>query len=254
MPRPPVWCVAATLIAACSPFSSAATTESGATDGGDGAAGPSEGRVRFRGAVAEVASAGAATDLVAPLPSGVQPGDLLWGTLVLRAQASAVPFFPSQQWVKVETRETVCEAAVPRLHTVLHFYRVATGAEPRSIVLGRTSAFVRGDVVVAAFTGVDTSQPLAAHALADLRSGPLSSPALTSDVDDGLLLLSFTLMNAGQAQWEPADGVTLRGSLPAIGLYDKSVGRGVVAPVVTRSTGAPVCGASALAAILRAAP
>lgn len=245
----------------CSSFSSSESPPppdaGGAADSaapGDAGAPPGEGRIRFRGAVTDLASAPAASDLKTTLPSGVQAGDLLWATVLFRGSATGAQYVLSGEWMKVEERVTTCASATPSSRSLHHYYRIATGAEERPFVLGRTSAFIAADVVVAAYAGVDKAQPVAAHALVDLGSGPLASPEVTSEVDDGRLLLSFTLMSGPGARWGAAAGVSHRPSLGELGVYDGVVRRGVVAPITVTSTAASICGASGLAAILRPAP
>ncbi len=122
-------------------------------------------------------------------PGGVQAGDVLIAAVSYRLDGSAAVGAPSG-WTHVRT--DTCAGPRETVQTQRLYYRIATGAEPSSYAWSfGTAAGAVGAVV--AYTGVDSSAPIAVHNGDRTRNSAwVRAAAVTSPVANGMVVAALS--------------------------------------------------------------
>ncbi|NNF65688.1 MAG: cadherin-like domain-containing protein, partial [Acidimicrobiia bacterium] len=125
--------------------------------------------------------------IVVPVPVGVVAGDLLLAQIT--ADNGTVTITAPAGW------STIRQDSLGDKVTQSLFYKVATASEPANYTF-TLSVNRKTAGVIAAYSGVDTTNPIDAHSGAGLAAGdPYSAPSLTTTVADTRLVALFTNRN-----------------------------------------------------------
>jgi Domain of unknown function (DUF1929)/Bacterial Ig domain len=158
--------------------------------------------IGFRGATS--AANASTTTLVLPLPAGVAPGDVLLASVAVRGGPSITA--PSG-WslARLDMDGSFVRQAM--------YVKVASTSEPASFTW-TLSAAKQAAGGIAAFTGVDTTNPVDASAgQVNASATSLTAPSVTTTVPDTMLVAFYGV--APLTQLSPPAGMTERWEVPS---------------------------------------